>query len=209
MSRVFIRYEKEKNKTKRKTFCISIFFNLSIRLRAEHSSGREDREKGNNEQAMRAHHTKRKFQVMEIPAGVRAQPSRPSPTAISLSLSSVTTTSVCTSIHFIETSTRSTLEIRKTANPLPQTKKSPTRGFAPFSNPSAKEKEIAVYNETSEKKSSLRNKRSHAKKETRNMTEDLRHPPGVSPEPRESSTTAGKMTTVKSDLLPMTSYRQK
>ena len=143
---------------------------------------------------------------MKIPAGVRAKPTRPSPTTISLSLSSVPTTSVCTSIHSIETSTRSTLETRKV-----------TGTFAPFSNPSTKRKESAVYSETSERKTPIRKKRSYAKNETRNMTEVSRHLLSVSPEPREPSTAeAGvissphfeqdKTTTDKSGSLSTTSH---
>ena len=216
MSWGFIRYNKKKKKAQELwEISISIFFNIFIRLRAEHSSRREDREKGHNEQSGPGFHTKSKFQVMEIPARVRAQPSRPSPTTISLPLSSVPTTSVCTSIHSIETSTRSTLETRKAASPLPQTTKSSTRTFAPFLNPRTKKKETAVYSETSKKKSPLRNKRSHAKNETRNMTEAIRHPSGFSLEPREPFTAeAGvsrhfeqdKTTTDKSGLLPTTLY---
>ena len=164
---------------------------MSIGLCAEHSSRREDRERGKNEQSRPAYHTKRKFQVMEILAGVQVQPPRLSPTTISLSLSTVFTTSVSTSIHSIETSTRSTLETRKAANPLPQAKISPTRTVAPFSNPRTKIKETAVYGETGEKKRPIRNKRSHTKNETANMTEVIRPPSGVSPEPREPSTAAG------------------
>ncbi|XP_015777661.1 PREDICTED: uncharacterized protein LOC107355591 [Acropora digitifera] len=157
----------------------------------EHSSRREDREKGENEQSRPAYHTTKKFQVMEILAGVNAQPTRPSPTTTSLSFFPVFTTSVCTSIHSIETSIRSTLETRKAANPLPQRKISPTRTVAPFSNPSTKTKEAAVYSETGERKKTIRNKRWHTKNETTNMTEVIRPSSGVSPEPREPSTAAG------------------
>ncbi|XP_029202600.2 uncharacterized protein [Acropora muricata] len=157
----------------------------------EHSSRREDREKGNNEQFMPAHHKKRKFQVMEIPAGVRVQPTRPSPITISLPLSFVPTMSVSTSIHSIDNSTRSIRETRIAADPLPQTKKSPTRTFAPFSSPSIKKKEAAVYSETGEKKNTIRNKRWHSKFETRNMTEALKQSSDVSPEPWEPSTATG------------------
>ncbi|XP_015771234.1 PREDICTED: uncharacterized protein LOC107349563 [Acropora digitifera] len=158
----------------------------------EHSSRREDRERGQNEQSRPEHHTKRKFQVMEILAGVNVQPTRPNPTTIShsLSLSLVLTTSVSTSIHSIETSTTSTLETRKAANPLPQTKKSPTRTVAPFSNPSTKNKETAANSETGEKKRPIRDKRWHPKNETRYTTEALTQSSGVSPTPREPSITA-------------------
>ena len=168
------------------------FFKISILLCAEHSSRREDRERGQNEQSRPEHHTKRKFQVMEILAGVNVQPTLPSPTTIShsLSLSPVLTTSVSTSIHSIETSTTSTLETRKAANPLPQTKKSPTRTVAPFSNPSTKIKETAVQNETGEEKRPIRDKRWQPKNETRYMTEALTQSSGVSPTPREPSITA-------------------
>ena len=193
---------------------ILIFINIFNRLCADHSSRREDREKGHNEQSRPAHHTKRKFQVIEIPAVVRVQPTRPSPTIISLSLSSVPTTSMCTSIHSIETSTRSTLETREAAHPLPQTK-FPTRTFASFSNPSLKKNESAVYSETSEKKTPIRNKRRHPKNETRHTTEVLGHPSSVSPELQEPSTEEvivsphfeqDKTTTDKSGLLPTTPY---
>ena len=127
---------------------------------------------------------------MEILAGARVQPTRTSPATICLSLSPVPTTSVYTSIYSIETSARSTLETNEAADLLPQTKKSPTRTFAPFSNPSAKKKEAAVHSETGEKKKLIRNKRWHTKNETANMTEVLRHPLGVFPEPREPSTAA-------------------
>ena len=171
--------------------CFIFFFKISILLCAEHSSPREDRERGKNEQSRPAYHTKRKFQVMEILAGVKVQSTRPSPTTISLSLSPVFITSVSTSVHSIETSTRSTLETRRAANPLPQTKISPTRTVAPFSNPSTKIKETAVYSETGEKNRPIRNKRWHTKNETANMTEVIRPPSGISPEPREPSTAAG------------------
>ena len=170
---------------------ISVFLNTLNCLCAEHSSRREDREKGNNEQSMPAHHKKRKFQVMEIPPAVRVQPTRPSPITISLSLSFVPTMSVSTSIHSIDNSTRSIRETRIAADPLPQTKKSPTKTFAPFSSPSIKKKEAAVYSETGEKKNTIRNKRWHSKFETRNMTEALKQSSDVSPEPWEPSTAAG------------------
>ena len=170
---------------------ISVFLNTLNCLCAEHSSRREDREKGNNEQSMPAHHKKRKFQVMEIPPAVRVQPTRPSPITISLSLSFVPTMSVSTSIHSIGNSTRSIRETIIVADPLPQTKKSPTRTFAPFSCPSIKKKEAAVYSETGEKKNTIRNKRWHSKFETRNMTEALKQSSDVSPEPWEPSTAAG------------------
>ena len=86
---------------------------------------------------------------MEILAGARVQPTRTSPATIRLSLSPVPTTSVYTSIYSIETSARSTLETSKTTDRLPQTKKSPTR--TPFSNPSAKENDIAWLGGTGEK----------------------------------------------------------
>lgn len=129
---------------------------------------------------------------MKILAGVNVQPTRPSPTTIShsLSLSPVLTTSVSTSIHSIETSTTSTLETRKAANPLPQTKKSPTRTVAPFSNPSKTIKETAVHSETGEEKRPIRDKRWHPKNETRYMTEALTQSSGVSPTPRKPSITA-------------------
>ncbi|XP_044184793.1 uncharacterized protein LOC122964932 [Acropora millepora] len=129
---------------------------------------------------------------MEILAGVNVQPTRPSPTTIShsLSLSPVLTTSVSTSIHSIETSTTSTLETRKAANPLPQTKKSPTRTVVPFSNPSTKIKETAVQSETGEEKRPIRDKRWQPKNETRYMNEALTQSSGVSPTPREPSITA-------------------
>ena len=171
---------------------ISIFLNNNLNcLCAEHPSRHEDREKGNNEHSLPAHHTKRKFQVMEIPAGVRVQPTRPSPITISLSLSFVPTMSVSTSIHSIHNSMRSIRENRIAADQLPQTKKSPTRTFAPFSSPSTKKKETAVYSETDEKKNAIRNKRWHSEFETRNMTEALTQPPDVSPEPWQPSTAAG------------------
>ena len=100
------------------------------------------------------------------------------------------TTSVYTSVYSIETSARSTLETNKAAGLLPQTKMSPTRMFTPFSNPSTKKKEIAAHSETGEKKKSIRNKRWDTKNETANMTEGLRHPLGISPEPREPFTAA-------------------
>ena len=128
---------------------------------------------------------------MEILAGLKVQPARPSPTTISLPLSPVFTTSLSISIHSIETSIRSTLETRRAANPLPQTKMSPTRTVAPFSDPSTKIKETAVYSETGEKKGPIRNKRWHTKNETTNVTEVIRPPSGVSPEPGEPSTAAG------------------
>ena len=179
MSWEFINYEKKKE-TNQELWEISVwlFFNISIDLCAEHSSRREDRERGQNEQSRPEHHTKRKFQVMEILAGLKVQPTRPSPTTISLS--PVLTTSVSTSIHSIETSTRSTLGTRKAADPLPQTK-SPTRTFVPFSDPSTKIKETAVHSDTGEKKGPIRNKRWHPKNETRNMTEALTQSSGVSP----------------------------
>ena len=128
---------------------------------------------------------------MEIPTGARVQPTRTSPATIRLSLSPVPITSVSTSIYSIETSTRSSLETNKAADLLPQTKKSPTRTFGPFSNPSTKKKETAANSETGEKKRPIRDKRWHPNNETANMTEVLRHPLGVSPEPREPSTAAG------------------
>ena len=195
---------------------ISIFLNIFNRLCADHSSRREDREKGHNEQSRPVHHTKRKFQVMEIPARVTVQPIRPSPITITLSLSSVPTTPVCTSIHSVETSTRNTLETRKAADPLPQTNKSPTRTFAPFSNPNTKKRGTYVHSETGEKKKPIRNKRWHKKDKTRKVTEDISHLSGVSPEPRETSTAGAgvifsphfeqdKTTTYKFSL-PTTSY---
>jgi len=120
--------------------------------REEHSSRLKDSKKEQNEQSRPAHHSKKKFQAVEILAGARVQPTRTSPATICVSLSPVPTTSVYTSIYSIETSARSTLETNEAADLLPQTKKSPTRTFAPFSNPSAKKKETAAHSETGEKK---------------------------------------------------------
>lgn len=181
----------KKHKPLRNKYFIILIFNICIRLCAEHSSRLKDSKKEQNEQSRPAHHSKRKFQAVEILAGARVQPTRTSPATICVSLSPVPTTSVYTSIYSIETSARSILETNEAADLLPQTKKSPTRTFAPFSNPSAKKKETAAHSETGGKKKLIRNKRWHTNKnETANITEVLRHHLGVSPEPREPSTAA-------------------